>query len=193
MTATELGRTEHFWAAGASVSATGWTQVSDGSEHADDLLTLLFEPAATSPPMPVQVTVRAGPTPTLATWLDAGYRMSGYEGSELGPGVQCVAEQRGEVGGQPVTVVAAYYLFVAGEESVLVSVDPTLAEVFALAFPGLHQLLGTLGVRRADGSDFRSRPLPGYTTVTTDTWSEVAGAQMWADTNEERTTDGDDH
>lgn len=158
------------WTATAALPAAGWEQVTHGSEQDTDLLSVLFWPEELS--TPAQVRVQVGPSRPITSWLDAGYRVSGYDGGALGPGVQCVAEQKATVAGNRIVCIAAHYLFVAGEETVVVTVDPTLAEMFALLFVGLHQLIGTLEVARPDGCDFRSHPVPGYSTELADTWGE---------------------
>lgn len=167
--------TEPSWAATAELSAAGWTQGAAGSGPDDDLLTLIFQPEQI--PIPARVRVRAGRSMPIDTWLDAGYDVSFYDGSALGPGIQCVAEQEVTEAGSRIICIAAQYVFVAGEESVVVAVDPTFLEVYTLMFTGLHQLIGTLQVRRASGSEFRAQPVPGYTTETADTWAELGTAR----------------
>lgn len=173
MTATHLPQAaESHWAATAELSAAGWTQGS-GPDH--DLLTLIFQ--AEQILIPARVRVRAGRSRPIDTWLDLGYEVSFYDGCALGPGIQCVAEQEATEAGSRITCIAAQYVFVAGEESVIVAVDPTYLEVYTLMFPGLHQLIGTLQVRRPNGSGFCAQPVPGYTPETADTWAELGTAR----------------
>lgn len=182
MTETHAPQTmARTWVATAAIPAAGWTQITDGSEPDDDLLTLRCWSQEIS--LPAYVRVRAGRSQSIVTWLTAGYQVSSYDGSALGPGVQCVAEQEGIEAGTRLTCIAVHYVFVAGEESVVVTVDPTLLEMFALLFVGLHQLIGTLEVRRPDGTDFRSLPVPGYS---------VAAADIWGG-EPDTTRDGGDH
>ncbi|HLS62308.1 MAG TPA: hypothetical protein VK060_02900 [Ruania sp.] len=191
MTAPPAPHATTSWSATASLSSPGWTQVSHPRVPDADLLTLELD--HDQAPIPVRLHVQAGRSRPVATWIEAGYQVSSCAAAELGPGVQCVAQQDMQVTGGQIVAVCAQFVFTAGEESVVVAVAPTLRELFGLAFTGLHELLGTLQVRRPDGSPFRALPVPGYTLGTADTWAVLAAGRQTDVHAEERSTDGDHH
>src|SRR5699024_3836267 len=132
--------------------------------------------------IPLRVHVRAGQSRPVTTWAEAGYQVSSYTAAELGPGLQCVAQQETHGAGGQIVIVAARFEFTAEEESVAVDVEPTVRELFALAITGLHELLGTLHVQRPDGSQFRALPVPGHPLDTADTWAPgTTGAEQGGD------------
>ena len=180
MTALPAPHATSSWSATVSLSSPGWTQVSHPRVPDADLLTLELDHEQA--PIPVRVHVRAGRSRPVTTWAEAGYQVSSYTAAELGPGLQCVAQQETHGAGGQIVIVAAQFVFTAEEESVLVAVEPTVRELFALAFTGLHELLGTLQVQRPDGSQFRALPVPGHTLDTADTWAQVTtGAEQDSD------------
>lgn len=142
--------------------------VADRSDEV--LLDLLFWPSEV--PLPARVGVRAGTSVPTESWVEAGFEVSAYEGADIGPGLQCVAQQHvGDEDGV-ITLVHAQYVFVDGDESVVVTVEPTLLELFGLMLPGLHGIVGSVEVRRQDESAFAARPVPGYSTAAIDTWND---------------------
>ena len=134
----------------------------------DALLDVLYWPYIR--PLVARVAVRAGTSTALSSWADAGFRVDAYDGADIGPGLQCVASREFREGDSTATLVHTHHVFDDGQDSVVVTVEPTMEEVFAHMTPGLHGLIASLEVRRQDGTVFAARAVPGFTRSAADEW-----------------------
>src|SRR5699024_9409228 len=104
------------------------------------------------------------------SWATEGFEVDSYDMADLGPGIQCIEQERVVGTEETLDLIHADYVFTDGLYMVLVTVDTTMQELFVAMLPLLHQILGRLDVQLPDGKDFRSSPIPGYTPDVEDVW-----------------------
>ena len=123
---------------------------------ADDLLSWQVWPGA----MPVFATVHARIVASAAIpdWRSSGASVAPFESATLGPGGQVSGTASLDDVRPGTTAAFVIHAFDDGESTVVVSVEPTLAEVLALSMTGLAGLIDRIEVERPDGSAFRSTP-----------------------------------
>lgn len=127
-----------------------------------DLLSWQVWPLA----LPVLATVHARIVDSAAVpdWLASGADVQPYDSAGLGPGVQVSATAALDEPGT--TAAFTLFAFDDGAATVVVAVDPTLAEVLTFSMGGLRTLVDGMRVEAADGTAFRGRPPARFITET---------------------------
>lgn len=120
----------------------------------DDLLSWQVWPGA----MPVLATVHARvvASDAIPDWRDSGGTVAPFESATLGPGLQVSGAAPLDDVGPGATAAFVLYAFDDGAATVVIAVEPTLAEVLALCMAGLRELVDGMAVERDDGSAFRA-------------------------------------
>lgn len=131
-------------------------------------LDLVFVPPDV--PLVARVTVQIGEAVPIAAWEAAGFYVSIYDDSRLGPGLQCTEEERIVGTDETLSLVQVDYVFTDGTYMVVASVEQTEAQLFAAMIPGLQQILGGIAIQRPDGEQFQSVPIESYTPGPEDFW-----------------------
>lgn len=126
----------------------------------DDLLAWQVWPGA----LPVFAVVRARVVDSAAIpdWRESGAAVQPFRSAALGDGVQVSATASIDDVQPGAAAGFVLYAFDDGAATVVVSVEPTLAEVLALCMPGLRDLVDGIEVHRPDGSAFRGSPHPAF-------------------------------
>lgn len=117
--------------------------------------------------------LRVGRSIPPQDWEQVGFRTTSYDRADLGPGLQCVDTRTLREEDVAVTLVHAHYVFDVGQFSVVVTVGPTLDDVFAHMTARLHGLISDLHVGRSDGTPFAAGRVPGASSSPTDLWPEA--------------------
>lgn len=132
----------------------------------DDLLSWQVWPGA----MPVFATVHARivASDAIPDWRDSGGTVAPFESAALGSGVQVSGAAPLDDVRAGATAAFVLYAFDDGASTVVIAVEPTLAEVLALTMTGLRALVDGMEVERGDGSAFRAVPPPAF--VSADGW-----------------------
>lgn len=100
--------------------------------------------------------VTALPSEAAPPWSDLGGVLHRIETAGLGPGVQWTLRGGKTLeDGSSTETVAVHYAFDDGDMTIIVGVDETLAALFVRMLPGLHGMLETIRIERADGTPFR--------------------------------------
>lgn len=140
----------------------------------DKVLDLLFWPFAR--PVVVRVNVRVYPSIPLASWIDEGFEIDGFDSADMGPAVRCITQADVEVDGQQKRLITAHFVFDDGSFQVQVEVEPTFVELYAHVAFELVNLVAGLEVSTREGDRFVPRPAPGYTLADVDTFTSVDDA-----------------